>query len=124
MTPEVSRLVLVGYLGLTFLAARGLQLRAASGAETLAPWLWGPVFYLVAALLALTAVWPCHRVLVAASGVSFHIAVFGRIFAVYSNATIVAIPGATLTSTALYGVILLSSSLVWRYLLWPSPRRA
>ena len=62
------------------------------------------------------------------AGLGLHLLVIGRIVATHfnENAAIAAgapaRPGATFTAVAFYGVVLLSSALVWRYLLWPLSR--
>lgn len=121
---DVARHVLLAYCGLAILAARGFHLRAAAGAEAaLAGW-WAPTFAVVALLLALAAVWPRSALLVVSSGVLLHLLLVGRVWAGWVNPTTQNVPGASMVSTALLGVVILSSALTWRYLLWPSTRRA
>lgn len=121
---DVARGILIGYLAMAVMAARGFQLRTAAGREAFWPDLWAPAFLALAVLLGIYAVLLANPYLCVVTGVLLHLLVIGRIIATQVNENVsgVIVPGGSLTATAFYGTVLLSSSIVWRYLLWPHTR--
>lgn len=124
---ERARTLLACYAALAFLAGRGFQQTGEVVPEHLWPAAWGPLFYIAAALILVHAIAIQNRVTCAVSGLTFLGVVTARIFGSWYNqrAAVPYVPGRTSTTIALLGAVLLSSALVWRYLLWPltSPGR-
>lgn len=122
VSDDVARSIVVGWIALSVIAARGTYLSAHDGGETLAPMLWPWAFGLLAGVLVVHVVMVRSRAACLASGVLLHACLLGRLAATKANsdASTYPIAGRATLALSLYAAVLLSSALVWRYLLWPS----